>query len=537
MKTGHPSRPRFGDTRISRRALLAGTAAVGGASLLNPGVVTASQGGWRAAHWARYQDGEPQQGGTVRVGISSDAATMDPHFSGHKVDRQIYFNVYDPLVNLGVDLAIEPGLAESWDVPDPTTYIFNLRQGVRFHDGTDFNAEAVKVNFDRMMDPDLQSLRRGEVAGIESVEVVDDYTVQLNLSAPNSALLATLTDRTGMIISPTAIEELGDDLARNPVGTGPFRFVEWQQDDHLNLERNDDYWMEGLPYLDEIQYRVILDDSVIVAALENEEIDIVEAVPPRFVENTRAAENLVTLDIPSLAVWFLWLNSTAPPFDSKPLREAFANAIDIVPIVERIYLNVGVPANGPISPASWAYAEDVPIRAYDPDSARAKLEEGGMPDGFSCVFKTTPTPANLQVTQLIQAMVAEVGIQMEIEQVDSATQIADTVSKNFEVTWSQWSGRPDPDGNTYQHFHANGGMNYGGYDNAEVNDLLDEGRVVAEQEDRKAIYERVTEILQEDVPAVFLWHPDEPKAMTTRMQDYPPVPDGMMRFGAVSLDS
>jgi ABC-type transport system substrate-binding protein len=177
MKAGRPSRPRVVDSRLSRRSLLAGSAVVGGASLLNLGDVNASPGSWRAAHWARFQDGEPQRGGTARVGLYIDAVTMDPHFSGSKVDRQIYFNVYDPLVNLGVDLAIEPGLAESWDIPDPTTYIFNLRQGVRFHDGTDFNAEAVKVNFDRMMDPDLQSLRRGEVAGIESVEVIDDYTV------------------------------------------------------------------------------------------------------------------------------------------------------------------------------------------------------------------------------------------------------------------------------------------------------------------------------------------------------------------------
>lgn len=523
-----------GTKLLSRRGLLKGAAMVGGAAALGPLGVAAS-GHPGLARIARFQDGSPQRGGTLRAGLYLDAATMDPHFSGSKVDRQIYFNVYDALVRLGVDLSIQPGLAESWDVSDPQIYVFHLRQGVTFHDGTDFNAAAVKANFDRMMDPDLKSLRKGDVAGIDSVEIVDDHTVQLNLKAPNSSLLATLTDRAGMMISPAAIEEFGEDLARNPVGTGPFKFSEWQKDDHLYLERNENYWEPDLPYLDEVQYRVILDDSVRIAALRNGELDIVDSVPPRFVADTRGDDKLNTIDVPSLAVWFVWLNTTAAPFDNKALRQAFASAIDIDAIVQGIYLGIGVPANGPISPASWAYPADIPARPLDLDFARAKLEEAGMPDGFSCVFKTEPTPTNLQVAQLVQAMVAEIGIQMEVVQVDTATQIADTVAKNFEVTWSQWSGRPDPDGNTYQHFHADGGMNYGGFNNAEVNELLDRGREVSDHEERKQIYTRVTEILQEESPAVFVWHPDEPKAMTKSLQGYEPVPDGMMRFGPVSL--
>ncbi|MCC6314507.1 MAG: peptide ABC transporter substrate-binding protein [Thermomicrobiales bacterium] len=518
--------------RMSRRALVGGGLALGGAAALSP--LAGVLGGPSRLAAARQDAAAP--GGSLRVGLYLDAATMDPHFSGSKVDRQIYFNVYDPLVTLAEDLSIQPGLAESWEAPDPTTYVFHLREGVTFHDGTAFDAAAVKVNFDRMMDPELKSLRRGDVAGIESVEVVDPLTVTLHLAEPNSALLATLTDRAGMMISPAAIEQFGEELARNPVGTGPFKFVEWQKDDSLHLERNTDYWMDGLPHLDEIRYRVILDDSVRIAALKNHEIDMVDYVPPKFVADTRADANLQTIDIPSLAVWFIWLNTTAPPFDNKALREAFASAIDIAPIVERIYLGIGKPANGPISPASWAYAKDVPVRPRDLDFARAKLAEGGMPDGFACAFKTEPTPSNLQVSQIVQAMVAEVGITMDIIQVDTATQIADTVAKNFEATWSQWSGRPDPDGNTYQHFHVNGGMNYGGYDNPEVNELLDQGRVVSDRDERTKIYGRVTEILQEECPAVFVWHPDEPKAMATNVQGFPPVPDGMMRFATVSLD-
>lgn len=533
----HNSSDRIADGgKLNRRSLLTATTVVGGAVVFQAVGVTASAPQDRTAYLTAATQETPTSGGTLRVGFYADAATMDPHFSGHKVDRQVYFNIYEALTTLGEDLEIGPGLAESWETPDPTTYILHLRQGVTFHDGTEFNADAVKVNFDRMLDPAQETLRRGDVASIESVEVVDPYTVQLNLKQPDAALLATLADRAGMIISPAAIEEFGADLARNPVGTGPFEFVEWQKDDHLNVRRFDGYWQSDLPYLDEINYRVILDDSVRVAALRNQEIDIIDTVPPRFVEEVQGDSNLALVEINALGAWWLWLNATAPPFDSLELREAFAAAIDVESIVSQLLLGIGAPANGPISAASWAYAESVPVRQRDLDLARAKLAEGGQPDGFTCTFTQVPSPVSDPIVQLIQAQVAEAGITMDIVQVDAATQVSVTVAKDFEVTWSQWSGRADPDGNTYQHFHSTGGMNYGGYSNSEVDELLDRAREVAEQEERAKLYSQVTEILNAEVAAVFIWHPDEIRAMTTQLHDVPAVPDVMMRFREAWLE-
>ena len=159
---------------------------------------------------------------------------MDPHLSGSKIDRQVYHNIYEPLVVLDAKLGIKPGLAESWQQPDPKTLIFKLRRGVKFHDGTDFNAEAVKFNFNRMK-TEPKSVRKGEVASIDTVDVVDAYTVKLNLKRPDAALLATLTDRAGMMVSPKTAQERGPELERNAkgAGTGPFEFVEWVKDDHL----------------------------------------------------------------------------------------------------------------------------------------------------------------------------------------------------------------------------------------------------------------------------------------------------------------
>jgi peptide/nickel transport system substrate-binding protein len=526
------SSPR--EKSISRRTLLGGAGSLGVATALSVHGRASASGG-SLGHSVRALSQEAKTGGSLRVGMSNDATTMDPHFSGSKYDRMVYFNIYDPLVQLDASLNIVPGLAESWTVSDDQlTYTFKLRQGVTFHDGTDFNADAVKANFDRMMDPEQESLRRGEVAGIEAVTVVDASTIEMTLLQPNAALLATLADRAGMIISPAAIEQYGAELARNPVGTGPFSFVEWLKDDHLSLARFDGYWDTGKPYLDDVTIRVILDDTVRVAALRNGEIDIVDYVQPKFVEELKGDGNLNTVDVPALGVWWLWLNETAAPFDNKALREAFAAAIDIEPIVERIMLGVGRAANGPISPASWAYDESIPYRKRDLDLARAKLAEGGMPDGFACTFKDTPTTVTTPLVQLLQAQVAEVGIEMEIVPVDAATQIADTVAKNFEVTWSQWSGRADPDGNTYNHFFTDAGMNYGGYSNPEVDDLLNQARAGTTQDERKAIYSQITQKLNEDVPVVFIWHPDEPKS--NRLKDLPLIPDGMLRFGPAWLE-
>ena len=286
--------------------------------------------------WAQQPAGKaggeaPKKGGTLRVGFYIEAATMDPHLSGSKIDRQIYHNIYEPLVVLDAALGIKPGLAESWQQPDPKTLILKLRQGVKFHDGTDFNAEAVKFNFNRMK-TEPKSVRKGEVANIDTVDVVDEYTVKLNLKRPDAALLATLTDRAGMMISPKTAQERGPELERNAkgAGTGPFQFVEWVKDDHLLIRRNDSYWnKQGGPYLEQIRYRPIPDDTVKLQSLQAGEIHVMDYVQPRDVAAVKADKNVVVLDVPSLASFAYQLNHTKPPFDNKALRHAVASALDL----------------------------------------------------------------------------------------------------------------------------------------------------------------------------------------------------------------
>ena len=512
---------------VSRREFLKASAVVAGGPwlALRPGAAGAAD--------------PPKKGGTLRVGFYIEAATMDPHLSGSKIDRQVYHNIYEPLVTLDTKLGIKPGLAESWTQPDAKTLVFKLRRGVKFHDGTDFNAEAAKFNFERMK-TEPKSVRKGEVANIDTVEVVDAHTLKVNLKKPDAALLATLTDRAGMMVSPKVVQERGVELGRNAkgAGTGPFEFVEWVKDSHLVIKRHDGYWnKQGGPYLDRVRYRPIPDDVVKLQSLQSGEIDVMDYVQPRDVAAVKADKNLVVVDVPSLADFAYQLNTTRPPFNSKPLRQAVAYALDLEQIVKGVWLNVGVPANGPIPPTSWAYDKSIPPIKRDLARAKAKLAEGGQPGGFTFTLTTNNIPINVQEAEVMQAQLAEAGITAKVKLVDSATLIADGNNKSFEMISFQWSGRPDPDGNTYQFLRTTPGtsFNWSGISNPQIDALLDRTRELSNQAERRKLYGELTKLLQDELPMIFVIHPIEPKAFSPRVQNYEAIPDGMMRFKDVWL--
>jgi peptide/nickel transport system substrate-binding protein len=476
----------------------------------------------------------PRKGGTLRVGFYIEAQTMDPHLSGSKIDRQVYHNIYEPLVTLDTRLGVKPGLAESWTQPDPKTLVFKLRRGVKFHDGTDFNAEAAKFNIERMK-TEPKSVRKGEVANIDTVDVVDSHTIRVNLKKPDAALLATLTDRAGMMVSPKVVQERGAELGRNAkgAGTGPFEFVEWVRDSHLIIKRNDAYWnKQGGPYLDRVRYRPIPDDVVKLQSLQSGEIDVMDYVQPRDVAAVKADKNVVVVDVPSLADFAYQLNLTRPPFNNKALRQAVASALDLEQIVKGVWLNVGVAANGPIPPTSWAYDRSIAPIKRDLAKAKAKLAEGGQPNGFTFTMTTNNIPINVQEAEVMQAQLAEAGIVAKVKLVDSATLIADGNNKNFEMISFQWSGRPDPDGNTYQFLRTTPGtsFNWSGISNPQIDALLDRTREISNQAERRKLYSELTKLLQDELPMLFIIHPIEPKAFSPRVQNYEAIPDGMMRF-------
>jgi len=479
---------------------------------------------------------EPQRGGTLQVGIQGDVTTMDPHMSTAAVDRDVYYQIYSGLVALDPNLNIVPELAEKWETPNPLTYVFHLRRGVKFHDGTDFNAEVVKWNVERMLDPATGSIRRSELGSVKSVAVLDSHTVRFDLKEPDAALLATLTDRAGLMVSKAAVEKYGRDYARNPIGTGPFQLAEWVKDDHLRLRRSPAYWRTGAPYLDEIVYKPIPDHTVKLTALRTGTLDIIDELPPKDVAPLKAYQKLKVVETPGLGYRRIELNSSRPPFNNKLLRQAVAWAVNREAIHRAVFFGTGAVAQGPIPPRSWAY-EAIPGYGNVPDLAKAKqkLVEGGQPNGFKFVLSIVNTPVALKMAQIVQDNLKKVGIDMEIALLEVGAWVERRKAGQFDGAEALWSGRPDPDGNMFSHLTTGGANNWGKYTNPKLDELLGQARSSPNQGDRKRLYGEALRILIEDSPLVFLHHDAWTKAWEEKVQGYVEIPDGRMRLERVWL--
>jgi peptide/nickel transport system substrate-binding protein len=474
---------------------------------------------------------------TLIVALEAEPPELDPNLSSAYVDRQVMASIYDKLVDINQEGEIVPVLASSYEVSDDeTVYTFELREDVEFHDGTPFNAEAVKFNLERYQDED--SVRSTEVEPIESVEVVDEYTVRVTLSEPFAPFLAVLTDRAGIMASPKAIEENNGRISKNPVGTGPFEFVERVRGDHITVKKNENYWRDGLPRIDNIEYRGIDDENVQYQNLQSGELDLIDSIPyVEFRELQESGDYRVSME-PGLGYQGIWLNVTQPPFDNKQLRQAVYRLVDREAIVKAVLRNVGgTPANSPFSKASWAYSEE--SDAYPPRSveeAKALLEEAGEPDGFSFTLKLDPSPGSQQIGQIIQNSLKPAGIDVKLEQLEFGALLDDSTNGNFEALFLGWSGRIDPDLNIYDFTVTDGDFNDSGYSNPEVDRLLNEARTTSDQERRKELYTQVMEILHEDVPYVYLYHNNSTTdfAMQPTVQGFEPYPDGILRLAGVS---
>jgi len=481
----------------------------------------------------------PRRGGVLRVGLDADPPNLDPHQSTAAVDRQVFQNLYDKLVDINQELEIVPMLALSWTIADGgRTYTFRLRPNVVFHDGTPFNAEAVKYNFERMLDRAFGSPRLSEVNLVTAVTVADDLTVRITLEKPYSPFLAVLSDRAGMMVSPTAARRLAKGFALEPVGTGPYRFVEKRPQERVVIERFDRHWDRSAANVDRIIYRPFTDEQARMANLRAGELDIINRVPPADVPRLKTEANLRLIERAGLGWQGLWIMVAGPPFNNKALRQALNAAIDRRTLVRVVFGDTAEPANGPFPPGMFTY--EIPQNARIPernlDLARQKLREGGQPNGFAFTLKIAPGRVSQQVGQVIQSMAAEVGIRVNLEIVEFGALLSQLDAKRFEASQLGWSGRPDPDGNIYGFFVTQGGLNNSAYANERVDVLLDAARVLTTPDLRRRAYGQIMAILNDDLPYLFLWWEKEYKAMSPKVQGFVHISDGMMRFRHVWLN-
>jgi peptide/nickel transport system substrate-binding protein len=476
------------------------------------------------------------RGGTLRVGQARSPVSLDPHLGVSLHEFHILYAIFDGLVAYDEQLGLRPGLAESWQRVDPRTWVFRLRRGVKFHDGTDFDATVVKWNVERIKNPETKARVR-DLDVVEEVEVVDSHTVRFRLKTPTGLLPTFLAERGGLMVSPAAARRLGPDHGRQPVGTGPYRFVEWKADDHITLARWDQYWDRDAAYLDRIVYRIIPDESVLVTNLRAGQIDLVMDVPPKDLALLKRDANLTVLQRPGLGFYWINLNSGAPPFDHRAVRQALALALDRPAMLRNLYFGAGTPAAGPIAPASWAFDPNLKPPARDLAAARRKLAEAGLPNGFTFKMLVGATPMYRTNATAVQAQLDEIGVKVELEIAETVKVLQQVVARTYQASSTIWIGlNPDPDLVLHPLYHSQGLFNRDRYRNPRVDELLDRARVADALEERRRLYQEAVAIITADAADLWLYHPDVTAAMARRVRGVPLAPDGRLRVRAAWLE-
>jgi peptide/nickel transport system substrate-binding protein len=481
---------------------------------------------------ALAQTSTPKSGGTLNVGFPSDSKTFDPIFSVEATERQVLYVIYNTLVNYGTDFSIHPELAESWTVEDGgKRIVFKLRQGVKFHDGTDFNAAAVKWNIDRRMDPAVNSPQKALLEPvIASVEAPDPGTVIFNLKSPYPGLLSLLGERPGFMVSPAAAAKFGQDLGSNPVGTGPFVFKEWVRGSRIEVTKNPSYWDKGKPYLDRIVFRDIAGSIVGAQRLISGEIDYVGDMSP---QDIRQIENRPEIKLYPITVgrWYsLQWHVYEPPFDNLKLRQAVAHAIDRKRLNDILMMGKGSVSNGPTPAGLWWYDPNVKSYDYDPAKAKALVAEAGHPNGFEFTLSTPQVAIFQQMNQLIQEQLAAANIRVKLEPAAQSEWYTRLVKRQTNFSPTRWTQRADPDGLLYILFHSKGFANTTGYKNDKVDALLDQARSIFDMEMRKKLYSEAQQIIVHDLPMLPLFDSVEYGALRSNVQGFEWIPDQMARF-------
>lgn len=521
--------------KLSRRAFVKGTTAAASA-LAIAGLAVDHAAGTMAIRPSRFQ-AEPKPGGELRAGQETNMSSLDPHYSIFGSDRHVLYQLYDTITQFDPQLNVQPGLAESWETPDPTTFVFRLRQGVKFHDGTDWNAEAFKFNIDRVKNAGADSPISADFAPIAAVAVGDAHTATITLSEPMAALPSMLADRWGMVVSPSAVEQYGADFTANPVGAGPFRFVEYIPDDRVVVERFADYWDAGLPYLDRIIWRIIPDPTVRFTNLRTQNIDIMTPVSPQDIASIKDGSEFGYAETLALGFEDVRFNCSRPPFDNLALRQACAWAVDREAILQNVYFGHGQVAKGPLPPTLWAANEQLTGYPRDLTRAREKLVEAGHPDGIEVEWDV-PTSGNYQSeAEAMQAQLAEIGIQLRLNLMENVQAKQREVEGTNQAEVLSWSGRADPDLTMYSMFHSTGGYNTMRYSNPRVDELVEQARSLSDPAERKVLYDEAQTIVVDECPRLFLVHRLELVAFLPSVQGFELFADSRTRYKWTWLDA
>jgi peptide/nickel transport system substrate-binding protein len=489
----------------------------------------------------------PVPGGVLTLAVTFDPDTLDaPNITSAGVE-QIAMVIYDRLVELGTDLKVGPGLAESWtSSPNATVWTFKLRKGAQFHDGTPVDADAVKFNLDRLQDATKQVKRRAYFVKLKSSRVVDSSTIELTTDGPFAPFPYLMATTAASIVSPKAVKELGDDLARKPVGSGPFIFQEWKSGDRVTLKRNPTWW-GGAPKLDGIVYRTVPEASTRVVLLETGEVDIAQHLPPSDMKRISGNAQLSLLRVPSLDMRDVRFCMLDKRFADLRVRQAMNYAVNVPEIIDTILAGSATYTGGPMCPSILGAITSDKYK-YNPTLAKQLLTEAGYPNGFKAtMWGAKGTASSLdEMLQALQSQWKAIGIEvtLDLREVAAFQALATQGPETAESSGKQLlslgisSRYPDPDAQLYAQYHSSqwspAGVNRGFYKNTKVDELLDQGAKEIDPTKRTAIYKEVQLILLDDLPGVLLYNNDLIYGMRKNLKNVALLPSQHMPLAAVT---
>ena len=477
---------------------------------------------------------------TLRIGLAEDPDILDPTLARTYVGRIVFAAFCDKLFDIDEKLNVVPQLALSQDTSaDGKEVTIKLRPNVKFHDGEPFDAEAAKYSLERHLTMPT-SFRKPELAALDHVDVVDPLTIKLILKAPFSPLIAQLTDRAGMMVSPKAAKEAGDKFGLHPVCAGPYKFVERAQQDRIVFEKFADYWNKDNVFIDRIIYLPIVDSTVRLANLKSGGLDLIERLLATDIKDVRADPKLKLSAALSLGYEGITINigndkNKGPLSQSAKVRQALDLSIDREAINQVVYNGEFVPGNQWVNPEHPYYQKAYPVRTRDIAKAKALLKEAGITGPITVDLMVPKNVERETVAQVIQSMAAEAGFDLKIRVTEFATALKQAEAGEYQALVLEWSGRTDPDGNSYIFHKTKAPQNYSAYSNPDVDKALDDARLVTDMAQRKSIYEKMTKSILEDEPIIYIYHRKNLIAHTTKLGGYRAMPDGLVRVVGLKL--
>jgi peptide/nickel transport system substrate-binding protein len=475
---------------------------------------------------------------SITIAIESNPTNLDPRFSMDAVSSKITRLIFNGLLKRDENMRLIPDIAEKWEMTDDVTHIFHLKKGIKFHDERDLKSGDVKYTYDFILDPANKSPKKGGYDRIKEIKTPDDYTVIFFLKEPFAPFLDNMTLG---IVPEHAAKEKGGDFGSHPIGSGPFIFKEWTQDERVILTANTSYF-EGNPRINQVIYKIIPDETIRVLELEKGDVQllmnpITPDILPRFEKNPE----IKIIKNTGTNYSYIGFNINDPILKNLKVRQAIAHAIDRDGICKYILKGLAKKTDGILTDYNWAYEPDLKRYDYNPELSKKLLDEAGYPPftptlslkgrggvRFKLIFKTSQNELRKRIAEVFQEQLRKVGIEMDIRTYEWGTFFSDIKSGNFQVFSLTWVGISDPDILHYM-FHSSSfppdGANRVRYSNSELDSLLEEGRKTLTQEKRKEIYSKVQKTISDELPYISLWHSVNVAVMNKNIEGFILYPD------------